>query len=197
MNCPCSIWYAKCCARSSRLIRSSNDGMGGLTFGKEAADLIVSTITAFICEHIERLPVQELLGKALEYANEVICLKSMKTHSKMGAAVAIAFIDGNNIHYTWQGNVRIYLFDHDKVEQLTTDHILDAGYGKYLLTRCIKGAGIRIDMPYQCREVNAGNVLLLCTDGLYKQIEVGQMSNTLPLINKEYEDDATFIKIVL
>lgn len=83
--------------------------MGGLTFGKEAADLIISTITAFICEHVERLPIQELLGKALEYADETICQKSMGTHSKMGAAVAIAFIDDNNIHYTWQGNVRIYL----------------------------------------------------------------------------------------
>ena len=81
------------------------DGMGGLTFGKEAADLIVSTITTFICEHVERLPIQKLLGKALEYADKTICLKSMETHSKMGAAVAIAFIDDNNIHYTWQGNV--------------------------------------------------------------------------------------------
>ena len=173
------------------------DGMGGLTFGKEAADLIISTITAFICEHVERLPIQELLGKALEYADETICQKSMGTHSKMGAAVAIAFIDDNNIHYTWQGNVRIYLFNHDKAEQLTTDHILDAGYGKYLLTRCIKGAGLRTDIPYQCREVNAGNVLLLCTDGFYKQTEVNQMSDTISLVNKEYEDDASFIKIVL
>ena len=140
---------------------------------------------------------KKLLGKALEYADETICQKSMETHSKMGAAVAIAFIVGNNIHYTWLGNVRIYLFNHDKAEQLTTDHILDAGYGKYLLTRCIKGAGLRTDIPYQCREVNTGNVLLLCTDGFYKQTEVNQMSDTTSLVNKEYEDDASFIKIVL
>ncbi len=173
------------------------DGMGGLTFGKEAADLIVNAITAFICEHTERMPVQDLLGKALEDADEVIYQKSMEIHSKMGAAVAIAFIDGNNIHYTWQGNVRIYLFDHNKLEQLTTDHILDAGYGKHMLTRCIKGAGVRTDIPYQCREVDAGSVLLLCTDGFYKQTEINQMSNTTLPINKKYEDDASLIKIVL
>ena len=182
---------------SNKAVAVLADGMGGLTFGKEAADQVVNAITAFIWEHIEKLPIQDLLGKALEYADEVIYQKSMETHSKMGATVAIAFIDGNNIHYTWLGNVRIYLFDHDKVEQLTTDHILDAGYDKHLLTRCIKGAGTRKNIPYQCREADAGSVLLLCTDGFYKQTEVNQMSNkTLP-INKEYEDDASLIKIVL
>ena len=75
--------------------------------------------------------------------------------------------------------------------------MLDVGYGKHLLTRCIKGAGLRTDVPYQNRKVKAGDILLLCTDGLYKQIKVNQMLDiTLPT-NKIYEDDASLIKIVL
>ena len=173
------------------------DGMGGLTFGKEAADLIVNTITTFVCEHIGKLSVRDLLSKALEHADEAIAQKSVEVHSKMGAAVAIAFVDGNDIHYTWLGNVRIYLSDHNEIMPLTTDHMLDVGYGKHLLTRCIKGAGLRTDVPYQNRKVKAGDILLLCTDGLYKQINVNQMLDiTLPT-NKKYEDDASLIKIVL
>ena len=173
------------------------DGMGGLTFGKVAADLIVNSITDFVCEHEGKLAVQDLLNQALEYADEMVSQKSLVTHSKMGAAVAIAFIDGSNIHYTWQGNVRIYLFGHGKVAQLTLDHTLDVGYGKQRLTRCIKGAGIRPDVPYQCEKANTGSVLLLCTDGLYKQIEVCQVFDKALPIDGKYEDDASLIKIEL
>ena len=173
------------------------DGMGGLTFGKVAADLIVNSITDFVCEHEGKLAAQDLLYQALEYADEKVSQKSLETHSKMGAAVAIAFIDGSNIHYTWQGNVRLYLFDYEKVTQLTSDHTLNVGYGKQLLTRCIKGAGIRPDIPYQCEKANTGSVILLCTDGLYKQIEVSQVfDKTLPT-NEKFEDDASLIKIEL
>ncbi len=173
------------------------DGMGGLTFGKVAADLIVNSITDFVCKHEGKLGVQDLLCQALEYADEKVSQKSLETHSKMGAAVAIAFIDDNNIHYTWQGNVRLYLFDHDKVTQLTSDHTLNVGYGKQLLTRCIKGSGIRSDIPYQCEKVNTGSVILLCTDGLYKQMEVCQVFNNALSTNEKFEDDASLIKIEL
>ncbi len=173
------------------------DGMGGLTFGKEAADLIVNTITTFVCKQIGRLTTQELLGKALEYADEAVFKYSLKTHSKMGAAVAVTLIDGNDIHYTWQGNVRIYLSYHSEVTQLTSDHTLNVGYGKQLLTRCIKGAGIRPDVPYQCQKANVGSVLILCTDGLYKQTEVNQMLDNKLSANEKYDDDASLIRIVL
>ena len=46
--------------------------MGGLTFGKVAADLIVNSITDFVCEHEGELAVQDLLNQALEYADEMV-----------------------------------------------------------------------------------------------------------------------------
>ena len=36
------------------------DGMGGLTFGKVAADLIVNSITDYVCEHEGELADQDL-----------------------------------------------------------------------------------------------------------------------------------------
>lgn len=173
------------------------DGMGGLTFGKMAADLIVGTITTYVREHMDELSVKELLCKALQHADEAISRKSLTFHSKMGAAVAVAFIDGRNIHYTWQGNVRIYLSDCEETRQLTTDHTLDAGHGKHLLTRCIKGAGIRPDVPYQHLQAKAEDTLLLCSDGLYNQININQIfDKTLPT-DEGYDDDASLIWIVL
>ena len=54
-----------------KIIAVLADGMGGLTFGKEAADLIVSTITTFVCEHINKMTVSDLLIKALEFADKI------------------------------------------------------------------------------------------------------------------------------
>lgn len=69
-----------------KIIAVLADGMGGLTFGKEAADLIVSTITTFVCEHINKMTVSDLLIKALEFADKAVSKKSLEMHSKMGAA---------------------------------------------------------------------------------------------------------------
>ena len=81
------------------------------------------------------------------------------------------------------------------MERLTTDHVLDAGYGKFLLTRCIKGGGLREELPYQSIEVNAGDTLILCTDGLYKQMNDNQLAKTKSKIEEQFEDDASMIRI--
>lgn len=173
------------------------DGMGGLSFGRMAADLSVNAIASFVCDHMGKLPVRELLVKSLKYADTVIAGKSMELRSKMGAAVAIAYITGNAIHCTWLGNVRIYLNANKSITQLTTDHVLDVGYGRQMLTRCLKGDGIRPDVPYLCRKVESGSILCLCSDGFYKQTESNKMMHHSIRFNEEYEDDASLIRIDL
>lgn len=171
------------------------DGMGGLNFGKEVADLIVHAVSEFICKNLGRNSIQELIGKALEHADRIIAQRSKEMHSKMGAAVALVFVDGNTVHFTWLGNVRIYLFEQAEAKLLTTDHCLDAGYGKQLLTRCIKGKSVRADWPYRELSVKAGSKLILCTDGLYKQLGLERLFTAkLPFL-EEFEDDASMIRI--
>lgn len=185
-----------CQLEKDKAIVALADGMGGLTFGKEAADLIVNTLSSFIREHIDRTPISELLHEALKYADGAIARKAIECHSKMGAAIALAFIDDNMIHYTWLGNVRIYLSGLNKFELLTNDHLLDTGYGKQLLTRCIKGCGLRDDVPYNCIEIKTGETLILSTDGFYKQhIGTELLLNKDSYLLTDYEDDASMIRI--
>lgn len=185
-----------CQLESDKAIVALADGMGGLTFGKEAADLIVTTLSSFVREHINRQPVSALLHEALKYADDTIARKAIECHSKMGAAVALAFIDVNQIHYTWLGNVRVYSSDLNGLELLTTDHLLDAGYGKQLLTRCIKGCGLRDEVPYNCIEVKSGYTLILSTDGFYKQhIGMDLLLDKDSCLRTDYEDDASMIRI--
>lgn len=180
---------------SDRVVAVLADGMGGLCFGKMAADLIVDAISEYTSTYLGQSSIQELIGNALEYADAIIAQKSKETYSKIGAAVALVFIDGNIAHFTWLGNVRIYISEEGKAKLLTADHSLDAGYGKFLLTRCIKGKGVRADWPYQEISVKAGSKLILCTDGLYKQVGLTQLFTIALPILEEFEDDASIIRI--
>lgn len=173
------------------------DGMDGLNFGKEAADIIVHAVSEFVCENLGRYSIQELFGKALEHTDRIIAQKSKETHSKMGAAMALLYIDDHSLHYTWLGNVRLYLSEQNEGKLLTRDHSLDAGYGKQLLTRCIKGKGIREGWPYHYIELKEENSLVLCTDGLYKNIKLERMFATKFPLDEEFEDDASLIRIEL
>ena len=171
------------------------DGMGGLSMGDVAAELIVKNISDYIIKNFDEHPIEQLLLGAMKAADDAVASKSAETHSRMGAAVALVLLDKGRLHYTWLGNVRVYLAGTSPLEMLTTDHVANVGYGNILLTRCIKGKGLRNDVPYQVREVTPGDVILLCTDGYYKQINMEEThSGSIPVI-EDFEDDASIIRI--
>ncbi|MGL5690809.1 MAG: PP2C family protein-serine/threonine phosphatase [Bacteroidales bacterium] len=178
---------------SKRTIAVLADGIGGFSLGKEASEIIVNAITDFIHDNHEHFSAEELLNQALLHADTLNTKRSVETHCKMGAAVAVAYIDGENIHFTWLGNVRIYLASSEGFNQLSTDHTLEVGYGKTLLTRCIKGGGLRDDIPYKSCSIEAEGTLILCTDGLYKHIDVNQLLDISTI--EASEDDASMIKV--
>lgn len=173
------------------------DGMGGLSLGNVAAELVVNAVGDYIIGHIGEQPAEKLLADALKVADHAVAVKSAELHSKMGAALVVVLIDKGRMHFTWLGNVRIYFADATQMELLTSDHVTDVGYGNTRLTRCIKGRGLREDVPCQVRKTAPGDVILLCTDGYYKQIKIeDSCSGNIPVI-ADFEDDATIVRISL
>jgi hypothetical protein len=69
--------------------------------------------------------------------------------------------------YTWQGNVRIYLKNDNGLSILTSDHILDVGYGQTRVTRCIKGTGLREDIPVKVIKLTRNENVFFYTNGFY------------------------------
>jgi serine/threonine protein phosphatase PrpC len=66
------------------------------------------------------------------------------------------------------------------------------------LTRCIKGAGLRDDVPFVSHELINDDAVILCTDGLYSVAESDMASSSVDEIKARIvspEDDATLIKI--
>ena len=176
------------------------DGMGGLSLGDKAAEVVTNSLADFITKNYDGTCEKNILQKGLEYADMTLKDVSIKNRSKMGAAIAVVIMKERQLYCTWQGNVRVYVLHQHNIELITEDHIADIGYGRTALTRCVKGAGLREDIPFVSRDLVNGDIVVLCTDGLYNIIEPELLNTTIDRINSRIgmpEDDASMIRITI
>ena len=167
------------------------DGMGGLSYGNEAAKIVSCGIADFIAQNLQVYEPQEILRKAFDRADALIRQKCYELRCKMGAAVCVSFIGMDSIHYAWQGNVRLYKKDNDNLQLLTTDHIAVGG-NTTLLIRCINGKGFREPIPVESVSVNDGSTIFMCSDGYYQGT-----NNMQSQLLTDLNDDASVIQITL
>ena len=174
------------------------DGMGGLSLGDMAADVVTKSVADYIKGNYRGSYEQKVLHEALDYADKELKNVSMTNKSNMGAAVAVAIVHDHHLYCTWQGNVRVYVRHDKKLSLVTKDHIAYIGYGRTALTRCIKGAGLREDVPIVSHELTDDDTVFLCTDGLYNVAESYMVDSSFDMIMAKIgtpEDDASLIKI--
>lgn len=174
------------------------DGMGGLERGDLAAEIVSEAIVEYIIQNLNISSEETILKAALEYADNKLGIFSRENNCKMGTAVAVGFIEGDKMIYSWQGNVRIYHERDGVVNCLTEDHKAYLGYGRYALTRCIKGRGIREDVPISSKLLLTGDKILFCTDGLYslgQKYLQGWIKGTIQAAPENADDDASILII--
>lgn len=167
------------------------DGMGGLLYGNQAARIVSHSIADFIASNLHKYNLEALLRKAFDIADKSIHQKCYELKCKMGAAVCVALIGKDLVHYAWQGNVRLYKKDNDTLQLLTTDHVAMGG-STTLLTRCVNGKGFREQIPVEHVSTKDGDTIFLCSDGYYQN--TNNMQNQLPC---DLGDDASMIEITI
>lgn len=185
--------YCKVVGVEGRTLVIMADGMGGLSLGTEAAECICEGIAEYVSKNLE---AGNLWQEAFKYADNKLHELSIANHSNMGAAVSALIITETSCEVAWQGNVRLYLYRDNQLQQLTTDHVMDIGYGQKMLTRCLKGRGLRDDVPTKNIPLQTNDILFLCTDGFYN-IHEQDLSSGNASVPKEdiMNDDATCLTI--
>lgn len=160
------------------------DGMGGHRGGDVAARLAVDVVAEHLAVAAGSADeeVCVLLGEAVAAANKVIFEHAQIDPglAGMGATVVAVRLFGERMCCAHVGDSRLYLFRGGELELLTRDHtmlqeLVDAGMitaeqaraapFRGMLTRAL-GALPELDADVFCRPVHAGDVLLLCSDGL-------------------------------
>ncbi|MHC4841253.1 MAG: Stp1/IreP family PP2C-type Ser/Thr phosphatase [Planctomycetota bacterium] len=171
------------------------DGMGGHLGGEIASKLAIETVADPFSERAngssdERKDAQ-LLSKCIQAANREIFRRgnSDPALKNMGTTVVATVFDKDYIVTANVGDSRIYRFRDSKLEQITEDHSWvgelrkknliseeDARSHplKNIITRALgMEAGVEVDVKWD--KILAGDLYLLCTDGLTDLITDGEI----------------------
>jgi protein phosphatase len=190
------------------------DGMGGHAAGEVASRIAVESINEFICltggdEEItwpfgldENISYDgNRLKTAIRFANKrVIEATREKTeYEGMATTVAAVLVDDTVANLGHVGDSRVYLFRGGVVRQLTSDHswvneqllsgVISADQARghplrNVVTRALGGkADLQVEM--QVHKIEAGDVLMLCSDGLTTMLPDDDMGK---LVNQSGDD---------
>ena len=184
------------------------DGMGGHAAGEVASHTALQIIREFIENATDQpdltwpfgsqedLQVGEnILVNAILLANQKLCTLAEENteYSGMGTTLAVLYPQEDTIHIGHVGDSRIYLFSQGQLELLTNDHSwVNEQLQRQLITEeearnhrwrnvITRALGNRSDLDVDlCRaEPNAGDIFLLCTDGLTNMISDERMAEML------------------
>jgi len=160
------------------------DGMGGYEGGQEASRIAVEVIEEVYSKAVAGDPRSWLLEsfraahqRIQEYAEKYPDLHGMGT-----TCTAMALIE-RQLYYAHVGDSRLYMVRGSSISRLTHDHsyvsrLVENGVLKaeeaeshpqrHILTAALgAGASVTPDCPPQPVSLESGDVLVLCTDGLW------------------------------
>ena len=156
------------------------DGMGGHVNGSLAAETVIA--------HLGGLPqVQEpaAIRAAIEAANGSILEQA---GGKSGTTIVALKIFDDCARIWWAGDSRAYRLRDGKVDLLTRDHSLVQELVEVGEIAADEAAGHRalgiassIDLDVREIEVSAGDLLLLCSDGLSRSFVSDDLRNEEPI----------------
>lgn len=161
------------------------DGMGGANAGNVASEIAVKTVSEYLYNsYRENMTVDEIdrvVKSAVSSANIQIYDRATKNEALkgMGTTIVIAVIKCDEAVIAHVGDSRIYLVN-DSLQQLTKDHsmvqtLVETGKitaedakvhpRKNIITRAL-GVEPQVIIDNDFINLNKGDTLMLCTDGL-------------------------------
>lgn len=163
------------------------DGMGGHDMGEVASETVSNAIVDYWKEHTGESDSENKINEACNFAMSKLNSKASELgRCEMGTTMVMASIEGNKVTIAHVGDSRCYLQRPDKgVLYQTKDHVC-IDFGWEVVTRCFFSYCPEVAMPDVVQyELQAGDRLLLCSDGLYKSmapdILLSEMMDNKPL----------------
>ena len=195
-----------------------SDGMGGQASGEVASRLAAETVVkhcrdaranstlTFVGSRIEGVTeASNRLASAVRLANQVVHAEAQKNLSRqgMGATIVAVQFDGERMSLAHVGDSRAYRLRDGEIEQLTQDHsfvaeqvrkgamtVIEAENSKLqsvLLRALGPDAEVEVDVTEEL--LMDGDTLLLCSDGLTRELSDAQIAAILD--DTEDEQEAT------
>ena len=184
--------------RSDKKLWVVADGMGGHHAGDVASSNIVSILDDAVEQTRLSAIVDEVEERILTINDRLRRLAAEHQDNRtIGSTVVVMAAIDHHCAILWAGDSRVYRLRDGQCRQLTRDHsqveeMVQQGLlapeeaeshpAANIITRAV-GASDELYVDINIEESKAGDLFLLCSDGLYKHInneEIGQAMQTYP-----------------
>ena len=167
------------------------DGMGGHSAGQIASEIALKTLIHFYFSDPSIEPEQSLRA-AIEIANHAVHedAQLLPERQGMGTTLTACAVRENKLHVIHVGDSRLYLVRDGAVRQVTEDHswvaeqvrlggmsIEEALASPYrnIILRSV-GTGPMIEPDYFVEDLQEGDAVVICSDGLTGHIEESELA---------------------
>jgi len=182
-------------ARKGRLAIIA-DGMGGYEGGQEASHLAIEAIEEVYAQATEGDPQAWLINGFFAAHQRIVAEADLRPELQgMGTTCTAAALLGHELYFAHLGDSRLYLIRDHSITRLTRDHsyvgrLIEHGLlraeeaeahpQRHILTAAL-GAGMTItpDFPERPIDLETGDTLLLCTDGLWGLLKDSELLQTV------------------
>lgn len=178
------------------------DGMGGHEKGDVASNLLVSKLGALSCASGLSAALKQVDDVVLEVNCTLIEMAAASPSGSMiGSTLVGVLVRGNKAICFWAGDSRLYLYreeqgqgtmvqvstDHSAVQQLVKSGMItqeesDIHPAGNIIVRAV-GASASLVLDIEALDLLPKDRLLLCSDGLYKELSAAEMARCCALDN--------------
>jgi len=190
--------------RPDRGVWAVADGMGGHAAGDFASAAVVDALNTISAP----ASLGALVGdvrQQLQAVNRALSDEARQRGQEViGSTVVVLVLFGTHAVTLWAGDSRAYLYRQGELQQLTRDHsqveeFVSLGLltpqqaeghpASNIITRAVGVAG-HLELDSEMFECVAGDTFLLCSDGLYRELDAGDIRASLALDDCQQACDA-------
>jgi len=173
--------------------------MGGQAHGQEASRLAVRSLAKYVSgslgsQQMKPGAVLALLTAGVQYANQLVYQHNREQRDNMGTTMTAALVMDNTAYVAHVGDSRLYLYREPRgLAQITQDHTVVASlvaagvikskdiYTHPMRNRIYRSLGDKATAEVDGYTVPlaAGDLLLLCSDGLWEMVRDQQIAAIL------------------
>lgn len=175
------------------------DGMGGEAGGNIAARVSVEHAAAALKRglngELSELTIKNIMMSAISGANALVYDMAQKDEalSGMGTTMIVAVFLNRTLYAAYVGDSRVYCVSSERELQVTHDHtvvqmLVDLGQisdedakthpKRHYITRAV-GISSTVAVDFAVQELESGDIVLICSDGLYSYLEEGLLYGLL------------------